>query len=68
MQRDAMKLRPQYLLSTSAVACTVEDVRAEILRRQQWRPSLSSSLLDEADWFGGNEVVAELLGGFLSSA
>nr|GMD60592.1 hypothetical protein Iba_chr12aCG12710 [Ipomoea batatas]GMD60593.1 hypothetical protein Iba_chr12aCG12720 [Ipomoea batatas] len=63
-QRDAMKLRPQCLLSTSAVACAAEDVRAEILRRQQWRPSL----LDEAVWFGGNGVVAELLGGFLSSA
>nr|GMC46973.1 MAP7 domain-containing protein 1-like [Ipomoea batatas] len=44
LQRDAMKLRPQCLLSTSAVACAAEDVRAEILRRQQWRPSL----LDEA--------------------
>nr|GMD60602.1 hypothetical protein Iba_chr12aCG12810 [Ipomoea batatas] len=52
LQRDAMKLRPQCLLSTSAVACAAEDVRAEILRRQQWRPSL----LDEAVWFGGNGV------------
>nr|GMC68139.1 hypothetical protein Iba_chr02fCG9110 [Ipomoea batatas] len=40
LQRDAMKLRQQCLLSTSAMACAAEDVRAESLRRQrssEWR-------------------------------
>nr|GMC72771.1 trans-resveratrol di-O-methyltransferase-like [Ipomoea batatas] len=48
LQRDARKLRQQCLLSTSAVACTAEDDRAETLRRQRsskWcSPPLATSL------------------------